>query len=67
LDTLDAVVGDQDYMGGKEFSLIDIFYMPNVNMLYKAGVGSLFDTRPNLKAWWERVTGRPFVKKILSP
>ncbi|CEN61846.1 hypothetical protein ASPCAL08494 [Aspergillus calidoustus] len=66
LDILDTIVGTQRYMGGKEFSLIDIYYIPIVNMLYTAGMGFLFDKRPNLKAWWGSVSSRPTWTKILS-
>ncbi|EED23155.1 glutathione-S-transferase theta, GST, putative [Talaromyces stipitatus ATCC 10500] len=64
LDTFDKVLGTQEYLGGKEFSLIDIFYMPAVALLFRAGAGSLIELRPNWKAWWQRVSTRPSWEKV---
>ncbi|KAH8589546.1 putative glutathione-S-transferase theta, GST [Bisporella sp. PMI_857] len=64
LDIYNKILGQQQYMAGDEFSLIDIFYMPAVNMLIQAGQGHLFEERPNLKAWWGKVSDRSSWKKI---
>jgi glutathione S-transferase len=58
LDIFDTVLAKQKYMGGNEFSLIDIFYMPYTEKLFEAGEGELITSRPNVKVWWERVTAR---------
>ncbi|KAH7110247.1 putative glutathione-S-transferase theta, GST [Dactylonectria macrodidyma] len=50
LDVLYLVLADQQYIGGQTFSLIDIFYMPVVDMLFQAGEGGAFKERPNLGA-----------------
>ncbi|PYH40208.1 glutathione S-transferase, partial [Aspergillus saccharolyticus JOP 1030-1] len=37
LDVLNTILGQQPFIVGATFSLIDIFYMPMVDMLYQAG------------------------------
>lgn len=66
LDVLNQVLADQQYLGGPKFSLIDIFYMPAVDLLFKAGEGPAFEGRPNLGAWWARVSNRDSWKHVAS-
>jgi len=63
LDVFDQILGKQKYMGGDEFSLIDIFYLPHTQKLFVIGEGAFIESRPNLKAWWERVSTRDSWKK----
>ncbi|KAE8372990.1 thioredoxin-like protein [Aspergillus bertholletiae] len=58
LDTLNLLLQEHEYFSGKGFSLIDIFYMPTVGHLVLAGEGAAIESRPNLKAWWTRVSTR---------
>lgn len=58
LDIYDQILAKQKYMAGDKFSLIDIFYMPYTWKLFEAGSGALIESRPNVKAWWERVSAR---------
>ena len=67
LPAFDQILGKQKYMGGDEFSLIDIFYMPYTEKLYTIGDGGLIDAHPNVKAWWERISSRESWKKANSP
>jgi len=64
LDIYDKLLSKQKYMAGDEFSLIDIYYMPYMNLMYQAGEGNLIDERPHLKKWWESVSSRDSWKKI---
>ncbi|RDW57373.1 hypothetical protein BP5796_12823 [Coleophoma crateriformis] len=66
LDIYDVILGKQLYMGGNEFSLIDIFYMPQIGTLFKMGEGAFVTDRPNIKAWWERVTARDSWKQYAT-
>ena len=50
LDIFDTLLAKQKYMGGDNFSLIDIFYMPYTEKLFEAGEGDLITNRPNVKA-----------------
>ena len=40
LDIFDALLAKQKYMGGNDFSLIDIFYMPYTEKLFESSNGS---------------------------
>jgi glutathione S-transferase len=64
LDIFATVLAKQKYMGGDNFSLIDIFYMPYTEKLFEAGEGELITSRPSVKAWWDRVTSRTTWKTV---
>jgi glutathione S-transferase len=64
LAIFEGILAKQQYMGGDEFSLIDIFYMPYTAMLFVSGDSELITSNPNLAAWWERVTARESWKKV---
>lgn len=66
LDVFDGILAKQEYMAGKDFSLVDIFYLPYAQKLLDAGDGYLIDDRPHLKIWWEKVSGRDSWKKVLA-
>jgi glutathione S-transferase len=60
----DTILGKQAYMGGDAFSLIDIFYMPLMRTLFKAGSGNLIEEAPNVNKWWQTVSARDSWKKV---
>jgi len=64
LEAFNTILGSQKFMGGDEFSLVDIFYLPYTAKLYEVGLGSLIDDQPNVKAWWERVSTRDSWKQV---
>jgi len=64
LDVADKVLVNQDFFGNKTFSLADISWMPYVQYLVAAEQGDLINSRPGVKAWWERVSARPSWKKV---
>ena len=53
------------YMGGDEYSLVDISYMPSMHVVSKCV--DVFAGRPNLQRWWADVTGREAWKKVVLP
>jgi glutathione S-transferase len=55
-----------EYMAGSTFGLIDIYYVPNFARLKPLDVLDLLDNRPNVKAWWDRCSGRPAVAKVIE-
>ncbi|OAP59131.1 hypothetical protein AYL99_06429 [Fonsecaea erecta] len=65
LDVLDKVLSKTAYMGGGEYSLVDIFYMPC--MFTVSRCLDIFDGRPHLKKWWETVSAREAWKKTVKP
>lgn len=66
LDVFEGILAKQKYMGGDEFSLIDIYYFPYTQKLFEVGYGHFITDRPHVKAWWERVSGRESWQKVLA-
>lgn len=52
------------YFAGENFSLADIAYMPEMDMLIKSKCQDMVDARPPLAAWWQRVSSRPSWLKV---
>ncbi|ETI28233.1 hypothetical protein G647_00682 [Cladophialophora carrionii CBS 160.54] len=65
LDVLDKALATMPFMGGEEFSLVDIVYMPCICVGSKCV--DVFSGRPNLAHWWERVSAREGWKKAVKP
>lgn len=66
LDVADKTLARQEYLAGGSFSLADISWMPYVQYIIQSGVEALITDRPNLAAWWQRVSARPSWKKIVG-
>jgi len=66
LDVYEKILSKQPYATGDKFTLVDIFHIPYGNMLGQAGAGELIPERPNVKAWWDRITGRDSWKYVVS-
>lgn len=67
LDIYEKILAKQKYMGGDEFSLVDIFYMPYTAKLFQTGDGHLITDRPSVNAWWELVSNRETWKTLMTP
>jgi len=59
LDIMDAHLAKNEYLAGDQFTLADIFFMPYFGMLFATPEKTLFESRPNIMAWWKRVSSRP--------
>ena len=66
LNVYDKVLGKQKYIGGDEFSLVDTFCLLYTQKLFQIGDGQLIESRPNVKAWLERVSTRESWKNVLA-
>jgi len=66
LDILNEHLSKNEYLAGSEFSLADIFAMPYLQLLFLAPEKSLVESRPNILAWWHRISTRPSWQKILT-
>ena len=60
LDVYEKILSKQEYIGGNTFTLADIFHLPYGSMLTLPNVGyaHLFNDRPHVKAWWDKITSR---------
>ena len=66
-DIVDGMlVGEREYMAGETFGLVDVYYVPLVNRLFDMGYGEMVLKRANVRAWWDRCSNRPAVKKMLD-
>jgi len=44
--------------------LADLYHLPYGTWLVKIGEGGFFESRPNVKKWWDRITSRPSWKAV---
>jgi glutathione S-transferase len=65
LDVLDKALTKMSYLGGDEYSLVDINYMPTMYVINKCV--DVFGGRPNLQKWWSNVSSRDAWKKVIKP
>jgi glutathione S-transferase len=59
LDTLDSSLATSPFIAGDAFSLADVHWMPYLEYMQQIGESALIEQRPNLRAWWLRVSARP--------
>ncbi|KND00569.1 uncharacterized protein SPPG_04877 [Spizellomyces punctatus DAOM BR117] len=59
LDVYDKILAKQPFLTGQQVSLADLFHLPYGAKLFVAQHGDAITSRPNVKAWWERLTSRP--------
>ncbi|KAF0469194.1 glutathione S-transferase [Gigaspora margarita] len=62
LDVFEKLLEGKEYLNG-EYSLADLFLCPSTYYVYDAGHSDLWDNRPNVKKWWNRLYNRDAVKK----
>jgi len=53
------------YLGGDEYSLVDINYMPTIHVINQCM--NVFEGRPNLQKWWSSVSAREAWKRVVKP
>ena len=62
LDVYEKILKDKQYVCGNDFTIADIFHIPYAAMAVgAAGQSDLFENpaRPNVNAWWKRISSRP--------
>lgn len=64
LDIVEKDLAGREFLAGSSFSLADVTWMPYVQYVFAAGEGALITDRPNVGAWWRRVSSRPTWQKI---
>jgi len=63
-DVINKYLEKNEYLAGKTFSLADIAWMPYVEFLVLSKLEHMINSRPGVKAWWDRVSFRPTWVKI---
>jgi glutathione S-transferase len=66
LDVLDKHLSKNQYIAGGQFTLGDLVFMPYFQHLANTPEGSLISSRPNVAAWWKRISERPTWQKTLA-
>ncbi|KAF6741683.1 glutathione S-transferase [Ephemerocybe angulata] len=59
LDVYEGILGKQAYLAGSELTLADLYHIPFGTRLYRAGLGGLIDSRPNVAKWFNSLLARP--------
>ena len=65
---LDSRAEESTFLAGPDFSLADAFILPILYyMRTPPETAALFDDSPNLRAYYDRLAGRPSAAEILTP
>ena len=67
LDIYEKLLEGKDYIAG-EFSLADVFHIPNMQYVFNTGHGDLWSDpkRPNVARWWKNISERESWKNTIS-
>ncbi|EFC37863.1 predicted protein [Naegleria gruberi] len=66
LDAYEKILSKQEFIGGNQFTLADLYHLPYGSLLFAppVGLGNLITDRPHVKAWWEKISSRPSWKAV---
>ncbi|KAJ3957194.1 hypothetical protein N0V92_006226 [Colletotrichum tropicale] len=65
-DVAECALQHGDYMAGKNFTLVDIYYVPLIQRLLVCGYEDLILSRKAVGAWWNRIVNRPAIQQVLA-
>ncbi len=65
LDDMEDSLCEHSWMAGNDYSLADIAFTPYVNRVSHLQQGWLFDTRPKVANWFDRICSRPSFKTAM--
>src|SRR3569833_3908022 len=65
-DVVERLLQHNDYMAGKDFTLVDIYYIPLIQRLFLSGYGDVNLNRKAVSAWWDRCMSRPAIQTMLA-
>jgi len=66
LRAYDALLGERAYLEGDFVSLADLAHVGFTHYLMRTEYAALVEERANVKAWWERLSARPAVRKVAA-
>ncbi|MQM08475.1 hypothetical protein Taro_041332 [Colocasia esculenta] len=66
LDVYEQRLSKSKYLAGSEFTLADLAHIPATRRLEDAGFACMFANRKHLNAWWEDISSRPSLKKLVN-
>ncbi|MDI1450557.1 glutathione S-transferase N-terminal domain-containing protein [Polyangium sp. 6x1] len=65
LDVLERALVGKEFIAGS-FSIAEITYAPYFQYLFDTGLGDIVKERPNVAAWWSRISERPSWQKAIG-
>ncbi|MDI1481957.1 glutathione S-transferase N-terminal domain-containing protein [Polyangium sp. y55x31] len=65
LDVLERALVGKEFIAGS-FSIAEITYAPYFQYLFDTGLGDIVKERPNVAAWWNRISERPSWQKAIG-
>lgn len=65
-DVAERLLQHRDYIAGKNFTLVDIYYIPLIQRLFACGYGNIILSRKAVSSWWDRCVNRPAIQKLLA-
>ncbi|KAL3417941.1 glutathione S-transferase 3 [Phlyctema vagabunda] len=66
LDIYDKILAERMWLAGNDFTLVDLFHVPLIELFSSCDEMELINSRPHVKAWWERIVSRDSFKKVYS-
>jgi glutathione S-transferase len=66
LDVAEGILQEREYMAGKDFSLVDVYYVPLIQRLFACGYADVVTGRRAVSAWWDRCSNRPGIRDMLA-
>jgi len=65
-DVAERLLQHNNYMAGKDFTLVDIYYIPLIRRLFACGYGDVILSRRAVSAWWDLCMNRPAIEKMIA-
>ncbi|KJE91091.1 glutathione transferase [Capsaspora owczarzaki ATCC 30864] len=66
LDVYEQHLSKNEYLANNQFSLADLAHLPYGQHLVRGPFGHLITSRPNVNAWWNRISSRPSWQKAIA-
>ncbi|KAE8703543.1 Glutathione S-transferase F6 [Hibiscus syriacus] len=66
LDVYETRLTQSKYLASDNFTLADLYHLPNIECLLATPAKKLFESRPHVSAWVKEITARPAWSKVLA-
>ncbi|KAK8654328.1 hypothetical protein V6N13_128299 [Hibiscus sabdariffa] len=66
LDVYETRLTQSKYLASDNFTLADLYHLPNIQYLLATPAKKLFESRPHVDAWVKEITARPAWSKVLA-
>ncbi|GMI98815.1 glutathione S-transferase phi 8, Arabidopsis thaliana glutathione S-transferase phi 8 [Hibiscus trionum] len=66
LDVYETRLAESKYLASDNFTLADLYHLPNIQSLLATPAKKVFESRPHVSAWVKEITARPAWAKVLA-